>query len=350
VRIRSTPPAEVRIDGRASGQSTPFTAGGLKPNLAHTIELLTVGYQPFHTTVTPHPGQMVEVEATLQPEATPAPAPAGASPEPQPAPAPALAHDEAAMDQPAPRPAAPVAAAPRTDLEVEAVASSLSIPASRAARVRLNPARAYRLTVEGSASLGGLNQLYATHGCFYFVERDQPSREPAFGYLGPRDAVKISGARVLYGFVVDDTPGDNTGALTLVAREPSRGEAVKLRVDARANAVFPDAAHGARFTGLDGKSRLQLELRGAADLGGRQGRTDRVVFWYDGSANLTIAGKSPDDNHGVAHAGEAVPLEAPSQVVLFFPDDDPADNHGALSAALRLEGKERTAARPRHGR
>ena len=323
VKITSAPAGvEVKLDGVPTQKHTPTTITDLSADRPHLIELDTPGMKTWSKQVEPLRGETVSVEAVMEPapiEDIRAPEALGAG------------DDRSARDEvPAPTFTAPVATMANTELRLDAAAIALSIPASRAARTRLDPAKTYKLTVEGGAALDDVTR---TRGCFYFLERTRSGGGPAFGWLGPKDSVKVSDTRVLYGFVVDPTPGDNSGALTLSASDGK--SVVNLPVNARLNAVFPDSSRGARYTGLGERTALQLELQGKAEFGPGQGSVDRAIYWYDGTVDLKALEKNPDLTHGVIRAGEHVTLENPAQVVLFVPDDDTGDNSGALAASVR---------------
>jgi hypothetical protein len=288
----------------------------------HLVELDAPGMKPWTKQVDPVRGATVEVEATLEP--------APLDPERPAEPVVAVGGDRNALDEVPAGPTTPAVASAKTaELRVDAAAAAVSIPASRAARVRLDPKKTYKLSVEGSATL---DDVARTRGCFYFVERSARESGPAFGWIGPKESVKLTGARVLYGFVVDPSPGDNTGQLVLSAHEGK--SAVKLLVDARFNAVFPPSNRGARFTSLGSSGHYTLELQGKANLGAGAGPAERAVFWYDGTVDLKQLQKNPELTHGVIRAGEKISLENPSSVVLFVPDDDLVDNAGAFVASI----------------
>ena len=319
VHLSSTPPGlEVRLDGAPTGERTPVTLANLPADRAHMLGLYAPGLKPWTQQVQPARGETVEVNAVLEP------APLGAAGASQ-------GEDLGARDEVAAPAFAPaVAIAPETDLRLDAAAIALSVPASRAARIRLDPRASYSLSVQGEATL---DTVAHTRGCFYFVEREANATGPTFGWLGPGDSATVCGARALYGFVVDPSPGDNAGALTLIAREGKRE--LRLPVDARTNAIFPEPARGGRFTGLASQGRFALELQGRADFGAGAGPSQSAIYWYEGTLDLNELAKSPEISHGVIHAGEQVSLLRPSQVVLFVPDDDTGDNHGALAASVR---------------
>jgi hypothetical protein len=319
VRVRSIPPGvEVHLDGAPTGQHTPATLARLSIDHPHKVELVGPGLRPWVKQVEPVRGETVELEATLDPAAL---GPGGTTASPD---------DRAARDEvQAPGFTAPSSDKPNSELRLEAAAVALSIPASRAARTRLDPSRTYKLTVEGSAAL---DDVAHTRGCFYFVERVRGASGAAFGWLGPKDTVGVSNARALYGFVVDPTPQDNAGALTLVAQE-AKG-VVRLPVDARENAIFPEAARGARFGNLGQRGRVQLELQGRADFGAGAGPEEQAIYWYDGTVDLKELARNPDVTHGVVRAGAPLVMQSPTQLVLFVPDDDTGDNSGALAASV----------------
>jgi len=318
VRVESHPPGvEIKLDGAPTARRTPTTFTDLDGARPHMVELDAPGMNPWIKQVRPVRGQTVSVVATLVPRAL---GPAGAS---------SAAVDLQARDELPARGPAPEARGPNANLRFDARTAALSIPASRAARTRLDPRQRYTLRVEGTAKLDDVTR---TQGCFYFVEREAGAAGPAFGWLGPGDTAAVSKVRVLYGFVVDPTPADNTGALTLIAQ--SGGRERRLTVDAQASAVFPDPTRGARFTGLGGRGSLALTLQGRVDLGAGAGPGQEAVYWYDGTVDLAELAEHPDLTHGVIRAGVPLELQNPSRAVLFIPDDDPGDDQGAMDARV----------------
>jgi serine/threonine protein kinase len=329
VRLTSVPTgAAVHVDGADTGQQTPATILGLVASQPHEVELVSAGMRPWRRPVSGSGNAVLELDAQLEKE------PSAVVTKPPLPVAPAAVHpehiDEAARDQPPAPPPAATASYPATTLKMEAATLAVSIPGSRAARIRLNPRKSYRLTVEGMASL---DEVGRTRGAFYFTEREPTSSGPAFGWVGPHDVARLTGVRVLYGFLIDATPSDNAGAVTLVAREGRT--TTRLTVDARSNAIWPEAGHGATFAGLAQHGRFVAELKGRANMGVGAGGVDRALFWYDGNVDLALLGRNPDLTHGVLRVGKPVTLENPTGLLIFIPDDDPLDNSGGLTLTLK---------------
>jgi serine/threonine protein kinase len=314
IKVKSTPSGlSVVLDGNDTGKVTPAVIEIRQPDIDHFIDLIAPGMKPYQTVVHPRQGSQAEVDAKLEPQTKPTEKRTTTT-QKENDPGPAVGPRQAVLD---------------------GISGSIALPTTHAARVKLNPKRTYRLSVEGIASLGGLNALYQTRGCFFFVEHDKssPVGGPTFGYLAPKTELRVLGAREIYGFVVDENPADNSGVLTLTARDAHSSEQVKLKVDAKANSVWPEPPLGVHLADL-GNKRYTLEMAGGVELGGRNGRTERAIYWYDGEASLTLQGKNVDANHGMLRVGEKVVLESPSKLILFLPDDDPADNKGSLTATL----------------
>jgi serine/threonine protein kinase len=324
LQVDSRPPhAAILLDGVDTGQSTPATLSAIVPGKVHRIELRLPTMKPFFAEVKPSAGQTIPVMAELVEDPLGPDAPLPRRPTD---PAPVVSADPKAADEPPELGAPLLASYPTTTLKLDAGLAALSIPASRAARTRLDPRATYKLSVEGSASLGS---GAVTHGLYYFLERDRSAApSTTFGYLGPKDAATVSGVRAIYAFVLDSAPQDNQGQLELRARDERSGDPQVVVVDPRRNAVWPDARHGARFEALPGQGHMTLELTGALDLGGKAGRVDQAIYAYDG------AGKGAAEPHGLIKSGQKVALESPSRVVLFFPDDDTGDNTGAASVSV----------------
>ncbi|MGI5862304.1 MAG: serine/threonine protein kinase [Myxococcales bacterium] len=320
--INSRPPgASIVIDGVERGEKTPARIKGLDATVAHQVELRLEGRRPFRADVPPQGGPELTLEAALDDLLVPgtAPPPSG------------IDLRDPVEDR---FPPGPVAELPEARLQIVARKHAVSIPASPASRMRLDPAKAYVLTVEGVASLEGAGrEQRLLSSVFYFGERVAGARtEGSFGQIRGDAPVEVSGLRALYGFILDDSPEDNSGALKIgVAEKRSRGGEVLL-VDPARNFVARTSRF-ARFSGLEPSAAYSVELSGAVDLGAGGGPTSRLLYFVEAGDDPRL----PRGGQGVIDAGAPLHISGARSLWLLLPDDDPLDNSGELSVSITLQ-------------
>ncbi len=304
--------AAVLVDGDETGKLTPARVEGLRARTAHRVKLLLEGRKPIEVEVPPQSGDKAELRQVFEIDAV----------------SPPQAQPEAARDDlnPPDDPVEPGPVVHGTETIITLPGRmAVSIPASAAARVRLDPRKTYRLSSEGMAMLGGpgsppLKQV------LYFGERASGvSAEGSFGALGPGQTERVSGLRALYAFIFDDSSEDNSGSLKLWIAEEGRGKRrFPLLVDPAQNVIVPTARLG-RFTGLDPRGSYLAKLGGQVDLGAGGGAVRRLFYFQSG---LTKTGQ------GVLVSGEPLEVQGAKDFWLLLPDDDPADNAGELLVRL----------------
>ncbi|HCF62195.1 MAG TPA: serine/threonine protein kinase [Myxococcales bacterium] len=325
--VTSRPPgATVLLDGEERGGETPARLEGLDATVAHRVELRLEGRRPFRTEVPPQSGEELALEAALDDLLVPgtAPLPSGVD------------LRDPVEDR---LPPGPIAELPESRLQLVAREHAVSIPASPASRMRLDPAKTYRLSVEGVASLEGAGrEQRLLSSVFYFGERVTGARtEGSFGQIRSDAPVEVSGLRALYGFILDDSPGDNSGALKIgVAERRSRSGEVLL-VDPARNFIAR-TSRLARFSGLEPSVTYSVELTGTVDLGAGGGPAARLLYFVEAGDDPRL----PRGGQGVLDAGVPLRVSGARSLWLLLPDDDPLDNSGELSVSISAQ---RTAGR-----
>ncbi|MFP2902750.1 hypothetical protein [Corallococcus sp. 4LFB] len=180
---------------------------------------------------------------------------------------------------------------------LSAVAHALRVPPSQAARMRLDPSRAYGLRVEGRVSVGGplpvAQAVYFLEGGTALAARD------SFGLVGA-DEVLVRDASVLYVFLWDDRPDDNRGALQVHVREQASGAITTLLLDARRHAVSLSPLDGFTLRELDPSTTYRVVVRAAQE----PART-RGLWRRSGGRRARAARRGSVSGHGAGHAGGA---------------------------------------------
>lgn len=237
-----------------------------------------------------------------------------------------------AAEPPPPDGPTPPTSTPDRPLQIDAREGAINVLASHAARIRLDPARRYEIVVEGTALLPGPDgERLTMRSAFYFAERTRGTQaEGSFGLLAPGDSVVLSGARALYGFIVDDAPQENGGALKLHITDVRAGTSAELLVDPAIHVLRPDELGLPRFVGLDPERSYWLSLSGAADLGAGGGEVSSAIFYRRGGPG------SKARSQGMVTADTPVKVSDASEVLLLLPDDDQMDNAGVVSARLEV--------------
>ena len=307
------------VDGVDSGQRTPARVEGLDRTREHRLELRLEGRRPWRTLLAPTEQDEVTLEASLTDLAVP-----GTTSLP-----PGVEARDPVEDH---FPAGPIATWPEARLKIVAAEHALSIPASPAARMRLEPERTYVLDVEGVASLEGTGrEQRLLRSVFYFGERASGTRTAgSFGQIRPGQPVEVRGLRALYGFILDDSPEDNSGTLKLLVADKRSRRGEILYVDPARHFVAR-TSRLARFAGLDPEARYRVTVAGEADLGAGGGPVSRLLYFVDSGEDprATGGGQGVLDGSLEVAGGRAL--------WLLLPDDDPLDNAGGLEVAIAPE-------------
>nr|WP_216622976.1 serine/threonine-protein kinase [Corallococcus exercitus] len=310
VELSSSPAgATIRVDGRMLRETTPTLVTQLPSDREHVLEVLLPGMLPFSQRVHAERGTTLAVHARLTPKH---PALARAPPRAGPGDVPPFFARYSS--------GGPFA--------LSAVAHALRVPPTQAARMRLDPSRAYGLRVEGRVSVGGplpvAQAVYFLEGGTALAARD------SFGLVGA-DEVLVRDASVLYVFLWDDRPDDNRGALQVHVREQASGAITTLLLDARRHAVSLSPLDGFTLRELDPSTTYRVVVRAAQEPARTRGFGGGEV-----GAVLALhgAGPSPATAPGtleVLEVNQPTVLRGASWLRLAFPDDDVNDNAGGLT-------------------
>lgn len=315
VQLTSDPAgAAVKVDGQPATAATPLAIKGLSSRQPHRLEVTAPGMKPWSREVPPQRGGSVELHVVLDPDRPPLD----------------LTAEPARVEPPAPS-AEDLAESVRWPVRgVQVVASrhAVSVPASGAARMRLEPSKSYRVWAEESLSIAG-SELAEV---FYFLEGSAVPAREAFGLLGQKP-VSVRRSSALYAFVVADVRGERSGAVKLRIQE--KGGAVStLLVDPREHAVAFGPRQRFTVTRLDGLDTYQLVVRGGAEaarLHGRGGAVGKVAASWEGGARLGFA---------VFEVGKRYTVSGAERISFFFPDDSVEDNSGSIELELAESGGE----------
>ncbi len=215
---------------------------------------------------------------------------------------------------PAATPAPPVPARPSPveergwpvagELRLSTRRHAFALPASHAARIRLEPTRSYRAWVE---------PLEGQAGAVVFAQAEGGAPEA----LGPgeQQAVRISGASAFYAWTVAE--GGPARIVRVQPVEPGSPSST-LRVEPRRHGLHPSALGSLLVTGLDPTASYLLSLEGTASPSTALALSEGP----DGTTALLLG------------AGAPVTLSAASAVRLSLPDDRLDDNSGELNVKI----------------
>ncbi|MBI5545739.1 MAG: serine/threonine protein kinase [Deltaproteobacteria bacterium] len=316
LEVDSQPPgAAVRLDGRDMGLATPARIENLSADREHELELAVAGQPPFKQTLPPTRQHTLQVQAALKGRLVEG---GGAAPGLS-----QVADVRDPLDEPAVP--VPVAAWPGVRrLEVSARAHALAVPATAAARMRLDPASTYRLALEGVGAAGEGPGRRAVHEVVWFAERPTGSSgNAAFGTLDQTRAATVSGARALYAFAVRLPGEQGAGTLKVRVTEATSRRTAVLPVEVGANGFVPGDRFP-RMIGLDPTAVYSLDVSGRVSLGA-SGTSAGVLYFVDGAEDPSV---------GVLQAGAVRTVSGARSLWLTFPDDDPADNRGEVSVSV----------------
>jgi eukaryotic-like serine/threonine-protein kinase len=320
VELSSSPAgATIRVDGRVLAETTPALVTHLGSDSEHVLEVLIPGLVPFSQRVHAERGTTLAVHARLLPKRPPV---ARASPR--------VGPDKAPLTDALYASGGPFA--------LSAAAHAYSIPASPAARMRLDPSRTYALRVQGRVSLGGPLPV-AQVG--YFLEGGSAlAARDSFGVVGT-DEVLVQNASVLYVFLWDDRLDDNRGFLQVHVRE-QRGDATPqgpagggttttLYLDPLRHVIAPSPLQGFTLWQLDPTTTYRVVVRQGAEPARTRGFDGGDV---DGVLALHGAGTPSAMLPGtleVLEVNQPTLIRGARWLKLTFPDDSAADNSGGLT-------------------
>ncbi|MCP3103342.1 PEGA domain-containing protein, partial [Myxococcus sp. K15C18031901] len=309
VELSSSPPgASIRVDGRTLESSTPALITHLSADGEHLLEVVVPGMVPWSQMVRAEHGTTLAVHARLHPRLNTSTA-SGLAAKGRGGP---LVQD---VDMPV------------DGVRLSAVSHAFRVPTSSAARVLLDPARAYMVRVEGRMSLGGPTSVGEAA---YYLEGDaQLSAHDSFGVLGA-DEQLVRHTRVLHVFVVDGRQDDNRGAIQVRVREVGGAPLPPLRLDARHHAVRLSRADRFALHALDPDASYDVLLRYTAEPARTRGLGGGPVGRVLGVMGTGDPGDTAPSGLAVLEVGQPLRLRGVSWLQLTFPDDHLTDNTGTL--------------------
>jgi serine/threonine protein kinase len=330
VQLSSSPSnALVRVDGLAETHTTPVLLADLSASKPHELEVTWPGYYPGIRRVIPRRGEVLSEFVELRPIPIDAPA------EP---PVEAVVVDAGAVEAPRPDPIAVEASYPINDFTLHAKVHAFLVPPSKAARLRLNPKKSYRVWTEGKVAFGGYLDPQFDE-CVYFLEAAPGLKaSETFGIIGPKGTV-VKNANAIYAFLTDDKPADNTGAIKLRVMDVATHATSTVLVDSKSNALLPDSSGQFRLKGLEPLETYELKVkegkRGARTLGDKGGRVGKVLLVQVPGLGHVMQGKQmANDATRVIEVGKTVRFSGTPWIYLSFPDDGLDDNDGTMQVEI----------------
>ncbi|MBM4380699.1 MAG: hypothetical protein FJ086_15590, partial [Deltaproteobacteria bacterium] len=224
---------------------------------------------------------------------------------PAPPPLPPVAGAQPVAPPPVPRPA-PVEAQRWTadrDIRLSARRHAFSLPASHAARIRLDPARTYRAWVDPAE--GDPPAVFAQ------------AEGGALAELGTRaeEALRVSGASAFYAWTLVEAGSARTVRLQPVDAAPVPST---LRVEPRRHGLRAATLASLHLTGLDPSARYLVTLEGSGSPG----------------AALALSEGPGAAAAGLLTAGSPLALSGASALRLALPDDRLDDNTGEFAVKI----------------
>lgn len=330
VQLGSDPPgASISLDGKPLPKVTPALLEGLSASQAHHLELRAPGMKPWQEDVRQEKGVTTQVFAQLTPErATPKPSLPVATPTPPPKPVEA---------PPSTSPVKFEASYPVNQIKLLAKEHVLAVPSTRAARLRLDPKRTYRITATGKITLGGALDIANFTHAMYFVEGDsQLAARDSFGVVGDKP-VTVRHATALYAFIFDDTPEDNGGAIELHVEDRASHRVSRLLVDGRAHCLEP-ASRSFLLHELTPVREYEIRVLdghpSAHTRPGKLGEVGKVAYLQNAGWQIGLGRKSADASLGVLEAGHSYTVTGASWMRFVFLDGAAEDNSGELEIQI----------------
>ncbi len=294
--------AEIVLDGKTLPQRTPTQLGGLSGDRVLKLEVLSPGHLPWKNEVPVKPGQHLVVEAKLEL----VPPPELPKPEPKPEPVPEQVKE--------PPPAPDIVSWPVAAFELDATRHHLDLTASGATLVTLEPAKTYRVTLQGKA---------LTPGWGFYVVSDGGAQPGVFGV----DPLQIKSASKLYAFHV---PASVLGANAKDETKPRplavqpEGAKRPLMKSVSAKLTFP-ASQRVTVTGLSSARAYELTPR--------QGTPPAVARERGLPISRVVVGTP--SGLIIAPIDEVTRIEDASSFWVTFLDDAIGAESGRLSFELR---------------
>lgn len=195
------------------------------------------------------------------------------------------------------------------------------------ATIDLNPAAAYSVYTEGSATYtrGG-----ASSGTLAYLLEGDLSADDSFGVITGSPRI-IRGARKMHVFAIDETPlSDNRGTIRIQFSESKWKPPRYLTFDARKNAVWLKREHQLWLHGLNPKADYLFTVRDDfAELRkDSRGRIRRVLCVERG------ASPTSRPTYRILETGKRYQLDGMESLRCTFPDTRLTDNEGAIEVDL----------------
>ena len=267
VWVTSQPPgATITLDGVAGGK----TPAALNVQVGeHTVALELAGYAQWTRTFAARSSENVNLSADLELVGTVAVSDAGVVEEPAAdagaavaavvvADSPDAAVDEVVPLKPPPPPIGEsnFARWPKRFHTLRLARMSLPLDAYAPLRIELNAKSSYQLSTQGQVNLGGGK---TTNALFYFAEMEGPGAGKV-GVLSPTPK-KITGARAIRVFALDDDLEDNTGTMRIVARVSQYVPEKMYTFDAAKHALTVKPEHRYHIAGMNEASEYLVFSR-----------------------------------------------------------------------------------------
>ena len=320
VELTSTPQgASVWVDGQLLPAHTPALIPHLSTDREHLLEVHAIGMESWSQRVRADEGATLAVRAQLRPAR---PRSASAS-----APGASASARRVPNEGYFPLPA----------FEVRAAQHAFSVPASSAARLRLDPSRTYSLRTEGTLAHGPAPTA-SIDTVAYYVEGGTalPARE-SFGLVGPHE-LRVHNAFALYLFVPDTSAQDNSGSLKVHVRETKSDAGATVMVDARQHALMPSGEQGFTLHGLSAATVYEVTVSDTARPAHTRGvpgeGVGRVLVLQDKGCSAYPGESWRAGPARVAETGKATRFTGVTWLRFTFPDDDLEDNVGTLSVQV----------------
>ncbi|MFP2908673.1 PEGA domain-containing protein, partial [Pyxidicoccus sp. 3LFB2] len=340
--------AQVKLNGREIPGKTPLMVEGVIVGEANTLVLTLPGHLAWTRRFTPTSKMAEPVNAELQPAVAPEPTPP--TPTPPVATTTNMGEAQAAVTADG---GTPVAVAPDTkpaegeapqmDPALRAMHevdyptrlmvlrtrhNAVPIPEYATASIDLNPAAAYSVWTEGTASFAE-GRRTASGTLVYFAEGDLPV-DASFGLLSASTRT-IKGARRLHVFAVDDSgPEDNNGTIRVNFRQSAYVPPRDLTFDAKAHAVQLKPEHQVVLRGLNPRSTYLFTVRDDfAELRSTGGRVRQVLCVERGPDAASVR-----TTHRLLETGKRYQVTGTEDLRCTFPDAKVDDNSGAIEVDI----------------
>jgi hypothetical protein len=228
---------------------------------------------------------------------------------------------------------------PVAGFTVSAKKHAFLVPPSKAARLRLDPKKTYKVWTEGRLSFGGLiDNVYVTE-CAFFLEGVPPLQsKDSFGIVGPKGTI-VKNATALYAWVTDEVANDNTGAIKVRVMDTASKQTSTVLVDGKSNSFAPELANRFTLRRLEPLNTYDVKLKEgkppARTLGDKGGTVKKVLMRIEPGWNKAVqARKHSNDLQRMLEAGKTVRLNGATGFWLSFPDDGVDDNSGSLEVEV----------------